>query len=61
MKRLWLSYSLGLHIPATRWIGILPKNPRTAAEHVPITVLQLLPVFSPHQAQWILSFPNNKN
>ncbi|MEP8906348.1 hypothetical protein [Enterobacter roggenkampii] len=28
---------------------------------MPITVLQLLPVFSPHQAQWILLFPNNKD
>ncbi|PJD13482.1 hypothetical protein B9Q22_15715 [Enterobacter roggenkampii] len=28
---------------------------------MPYTVLQLLPVFSPHQAQWILLFPNNKD
>ena len=26
VKRLWLSYTTGLHIPATRWIGILPKE-----------------------------------
>jgi len=26
VKRLWLSYTPGLHIPATRWIGILPKE-----------------------------------
>ncbi|MEG5999661.1 hypothetical protein [Enterobacter ludwigii] len=43
----------GLHIPATRWIWIcLARNPRTAAAHVPYAVLQLLPVFSPHQARW---------
>ena len=28
------------------------RNPRTAAAHVPYAVLQLLPVFSPHQARW---------
>lgn len=26
VKRLWLSYTTGLHIPAARWIGILPKE-----------------------------------
>ncbi len=26
VKRLWLSYTTGLHIPATRWIGILPNE-----------------------------------
>lgn len=26
VKRLWLSYTTGLHIPATRWIGILPEE-----------------------------------
>ena len=40
VKRLWLSYTTGLHIPATRWIWIcLARNPRTAAAHVPYAVL----------------------
>ncbi|CAM7206451.1 hypothetical protein ENROMA047B_24610 [Enterobacter rongchengensis] len=26
VMRLWLSYTTGLHIPATRWIGILSKE-----------------------------------
>ncbi|HHA1195968.1 TPA: hypothetical protein ACOEEL_000094 [Enterobacter kobei] len=40
VKRFWLPYTPGLHIPATRWIWIcLARNPRTAAAHVPYTVL----------------------
>jgi hypothetical protein len=60
VKRLWLSCLPGLHIPATRWIGILPKESLTAAAHVPYAVLQLPPVFSPHQARCILESSHNQ-